>query len=950
MLTSPLARQAAWASVVALALAVMVTGSPAHGATFMVDATQDQRDADLGDDLCNNGTNDCTLRAAVQQANATEGPDVILVEPGLYVLNEGRGEDAARSGDLDVSGDVLIANQDCYPETRACSLETQANVVISANGKGRVFEVLDGTLELRGVTITSGDASAEPTCSGNGGAICSFAAAGLVVRDSILQNNTAVSGGAVFGRGEFHRVIVRDNQASARGGGLGVSHSAAAALARSRISQCSLTGNKATGGGGAIAVGDGAELVIERTAIGAGNEAGSETRESDGGGLLVRDDATIVTVENSTFSGNKATGGGGGVHFGGGTLALHHATIAGNTAGESGGGLASASSGHPPTLVNTLLAENLVGTSTASDCAGPVRSEGNNLVAVTTGCAPTCNEGVEQAWCPGDELSQAAGLGELTSAGVRPLLDESPALDAGNQEQCAQTDQRGVARDADRTCKACDIGAFELDLPDVDGDGVVDCGDDAIKDNCPGVSNRPKSTPADSTCTFANRTRDCLEREDGLGRDLVCKIPRRCVLAECADGDPCERCADDSPCNANGKCADGDTCEQAGSGAACTSDAECTADGEACREAPSGMCDYEPCTENADCDQNGEGDGGTGLCFLRERICRYAQEDADEDGVGDACDDENLDADALLDGQEPAHCRATNDSLADAKLGFTDRGCSATEACSCDMQRDTCACPGQNVETGAERRWRSPRQQWRCLQLTAKNMNEDVCTDVCADYVNQCVGDCGTRCDACAECSARCHLCPDPARCPTAKMSKRDLKRLLRDARGEQTAENGDERCGARVRCTRAQFRDPRQDCDVDGVLNGVDNCKRAYNPGQADSDSDGRGDVCDSDDDGDGVPDDEDNCKKVANPGQQDGDDDNVGTACDMCPGTSSGSSAHGRPFGCAPEQNCTGICAAYRNRCFDCGDACPRACDACPSSCYVCPGDRCPAPRPVE
>lgn len=74
---------------------------------------------------------------------------------------------------------------------------------------------------------------------------------------------------------------------------------------------------------------------------------------------------------------------------------------------------------------------------------------------------------------------------------------------------------------------------------------------------------------------------------------------------------------------------------------------------------------------------------------------------------------------------------------------------------------------------------------------------------------------------------------------------------------------------------------DDGADCDGDTIPNAFDNCPDDANPGQADLDNDGAGDVCDPDDDGDGYEDDMDNCPVVAND-QADFDMDGVGDACD--------------------------------------------------------------------
>lgn len=85
--------------------------------------------------------------------------------------------------------------------------------------------------------------------------------------------------------------------------------------------------------------------------------------------------------------------------------------------------------------------------------------------------------------------------------------------------------------------------------------------------------------------------------------------------------------------------------------------------------------------------------------------------------------------------------------------------------------------------------------------------------------------------------------------------------------------------------CNRAQDSDVAgqvADADNDGVLDGVDNCPAVANTDQIDTDRDGMGDACDTDDDNDGDLDGADNCPVVANADQLDTDGDGIGNACD--------------------------------------------------------------------
>jgi FtsP/CotA-like multicopper oxidase with cupredoxin domain len=88
---------------------------------------------------------------------------------------------------------------------------------------------------------------------------------------------------------------------------------------------------------------------------------------------------------------------------------------------------------------------------------------------------------------------------------------------------------------------------------------------------------------------------------------------------------------------------------------------------------------------------------------------------------------------------------------------------------------------------------------------------------------------------------------------------------------------------------------DPLTDSDGDGVADASDNCPADANPGQEDTDGDGIGDACDpfNDTDADGVADAADNCPLIANADQIDGDGDGVGNVCDNCPDTPNASQA---------------------------------------------------------
>jgi cysteine-rich repeat protein len=147
-------------------------------------------------------------------------------------------------------------------------------------------------------------------------------------------------------------------------------------------------------------------------------------------------------------------------------------------------------------------------------------------------------------------------------------------------------------------------------------------------------------------------------------------------------------------------------------------------------------------------------------------------------------------------------------------------------------------------------------------------------------------------------------------------------------------------------------------DGDGDGVTNDVDNCPAIFNPvrpmdngNQADTDGDRVGDACDpcplaagattcgvpdpADDDGDAVPTWRDNCPFMANPGQEDTDSDGKGNACDGCPEQAEGTCANPDPSDpdldgiLTPGDNCAYV--ANPDQADTDGDAQGNACDPC-------------------
>src|SRR3990172_8392062 len=70
-----------------LALAALAWAIPALAATFTVNSTEDAVDIIPGNGICADAFGDCTLREAIQEANASAGGDTIVLPAGPHVLD-----------------------------------------------------------------------------------------------------------------------------------------------------------------------------------------------------------------------------------------------------------------------------------------------------------------------------------------------------------------------------------------------------------------------------------------------------------------------------------------------------------------------------------------------------------------------------------------------------------------------------------------------------------------------------------------------------------------------------------------------------------------------------------------------------------------------------------------------------------------------------------------------
>jgi predicted outer membrane repeat protein len=301
---------------------------------------------------------------------------------------------------------------------------THSTLISNTAQSGGAIANWSGVTTLEDSIVMSNTATS-PCCAGDGGGgIWNRSGAAMTVRRSTISANSTTQddGGAIANQGslELLNSTLSDNSAAISGGAL-------FAIA------------------GAISL-DGVALYDNRA------------QQWDGG--AIDNNGAVLTITNSTFSGNTAIRNGGAIATDGHSNPnrLTNVTVVSNTTAGNGGGIYAVSG--QLTMQGSILAHNTASGGIGADCVGPLGSLDYNLIEDTGDCALVG---------PVDHTitGQDPGLGPLQDNGgstlTHALLEGSPAIDSGG-ESCPDTDQRGVFRpwdgDGDSIAR-CDMGAFE---------------------------------------------------------------------------------------------------------------------------------------------------------------------------------------------------------------------------------------------------------------------------------------------------------------------------------------------------------------------------------------------------------------------------------------------------------------------------------------------------------
>jgi hypothetical protein len=226
-----------------------------------------------------------TIQAAI---NASSDGDVIVIAPGTY------------SQPLSISGRSL---------TLRGSLTNPGSVIFTVPSANTILQVDESTVRIEGLTLRNGGGSVTPVCGVAeetlvGGAILTQNST-LTIQDSVLSDNTADVGGAIYLSGgslTILRTQVRNNGNVATANGLPSSGSVLATCELSGTPTILIQDSVFTGNGDTFSDNPGGLNVVG--AANATLTVRGSTFADNLGTVLAPQGATALTVEASEFRNN----------------------------------------------------------------------------------------------------------------------------------------------------------------------------------------------------------------------------------------------------------------------------------------------------------------------------------------------------------------------------------------------------------------------------------------------------------------------------------------------------------------------------------------------------------------------------------------------------------------------------------------------------------------------
>ena len=473
-------------------------GAIVIGEIFDVNSTGDGDDAFRGDGQCETavGNGVCTLRAAIEEANAHAGSDGIFfsiptTDPGysngVWTIRPKTAlPDLADSVNISGPGADKLTVSPYYEGYHAFKVTTTGTVTLSGltiyeaivqnDFGGGVYNASTGTVNINNCTLSNNESFGS---SAGGGAVYNATTGTVNISNSLVTRSFVQNrGGAIYnntGTVTITSSTLTENYTNfpSSGYGLGEGGAVFSYLGTLNVVNSTFSNNTAANGG-AIYSGGSTTTITGSTLT--ANFADTNGFEAGGGGIFIH--GGTVNIVNSTLSGNGVLtfygGGGGAILADLGTLNLTNSTIANNSVygreTEGGGGVLAYARVN---VKSTLIAGNSA--QSGPDVLGVVSSAGFNLIGKKDGSigftAATDKKGTIAS-----PLNAKLDWKGLRSNGgptqTVALLSGSPAIDKGTSHGLTgtlTTDQRGFSRTVDNTSipnatggDGTDIGAFEF--------------------------------------------------------------------------------------------------------------------------------------------------------------------------------------------------------------------------------------------------------------------------------------------------------------------------------------------------------------------------------------------------------------------------------------------------------------------------------------------------------